>query len=454
MIDLIDSGDMPRGPGPKVTKPELAAIAKWIDEGAKFDGTDEKTLLTKLVPGAVLPGGKADEPKLAVVAATGKETVLFSKDIAPVLVENCMGCHSGQNPQGRLQMDRFADMIKGGQSGNAWVPDKPADSLIIKKLKGTAGKRMPLDKPPLAADIIAKFETWIAEGARFDAGSPTQSTRLIAALVRAKSATHDELSGDRTTAGKKQWALANPTEKASVQQTKNLIVISSLPDALLKEIADTAEQQAENVSKQFHVPAGQPLVKGRIVLFVLPNRYEYSEFGKMVESRSLPSNWRGHWKYDIVDAYGVILPPNDPSDYSLPALIAQQLSSVYVASLAGNPPSWFAEGSGRVVASRIDSKSARVREWNDRLRDLAGGGKLETFVSRTFAGRRRRGCLRLHERFDGQRRQIQFADHRHARRRRFRPRFPTSVWTLADTSGGLGEGREVMPVLICESAVN
>jgi hypothetical protein len=63
-------------------------------------------------------------------------------------------------------------------------------------------------------------------------------------------------------------------------------------------------------------------------------------------------------------------------------LISQQLASVYVASLAGNPPSWFAEGSGRVIASRLDAKSVRVRDWNDRLRELAAGGKLETFVTR------------------------------------------------------------------------
>jgi len=142
------------------------------------------------------------------------------------------------------------------------VPDKPAESLIIKKLKGTAGARMPQNKPPLAKDVIAKFETWIAEGARFDGTNPAQSTRMLAALVRAKSATNDELSVDRTTAGRRQWALANPNDKSTVRQTKDLIVISSLPDELAQEMADTAEQQAEAISRQFRVPTGQPLVKG------------------------------------------------------------------------------------------------------------------------------------------------------------------------------------------------
>jgi mono/diheme cytochrome c family protein len=384
LIDVIESGDMPRG-GAKVTKPELAALAKWIDEGAKFDGKDEKATLTSLVgaAGGNFVSSKADEPKLKVVMATGKETVKFSRDIAPMLVENCMSCHGGQNPAQQLQMDRFVDFVRGGQSGNPWVPDKPEDSLLIKKIKGLAGKRMPLNKPALSAEEIAKFEKWVAEGARFDGDAPNQPTRMLAALTHAKSATHDELSADRMTTGRRLWLLANPNNKPVVVQTKNLIVISGLPEDAANEMAETAESQAEVVAKQLHaLPANQPLVKGRIVLFIMPNRYSYSEFGKMVENRQLPAEWRGNWKYDVVDAYGVALQPTESNDYSFPALMAQEIASVYVASLPGAPPQWFSEGSGRVLAGRLDARSARVRNWGDRLHELAPAGKMDTFINK------------------------------------------------------------------------
>jgi hypothetical protein len=383
LIDVIESGDMPRA-GAKVTKPELAALSKWIDEGAKFDGKDEKASLASLIGAAgSATAGKADEPKLKVVMATGKETIKFSKDIAPMLVENCMGCHGGQQPAQQLQMDRFVDFVRGGQSGNPWVPDKPEESLLIKKIKGQAGKRMPLNKPALSADEIAKFEKWVAEGARFDGDAPNQPTRMLAALTHAKSATHDELSADRMTAGRRLWLLANPSNKPVVVQTKNLIVISGLPEDAANEIAQTAEAQAEVVAKQLHaLPANQPLVKGRIVLFIMPNRYSYSEFGKMVENRQLPTEWRGNWKYDVVDAYGVVLQPTETNDYSLPALMAQEIASVYVASLPGAPPQWFSEGSGRVLAGRLDGRSARVRNWGDRLHELAPAGKMDTFINK------------------------------------------------------------------------
>ena len=382
LIDVIESGDMPRG-GAKVTKPELTALSKWIDEGAKFDGKDEKASLASLVGGAAgATAGKADEPKLKVVMATGKESIKFSKDIAPILVDNCMGCHGGPNPAQQLQMDRFVDFVRGGQSGNPWVPEKPDESLLVKKLKGAAGKRMPLNKPALSADQIAKVEKWVAEGGRFDGDVPTQSTRMLAALTHAKSATHDELSADRMTAGRRMWALANPSDKPVVVQTKNLIVISGLPEQTANEMAEMAEQQAELVGRQLHNAANQPLVKGRIVLFIAPNRYSYGEFGRMVENRQLPNEWRGHWKYDIVDAYATVIPPSEPSDYSLPALVAQELAAVHVASLAGAPPAWFAEGSGRVVAGRLDARSARVRNWGDRLHELAPAGKMDTFINK------------------------------------------------------------------------
>ena len=40
-IEAIESGDMPKK-GPKVTDGELTTLKKWIAQGAKFDGDNEK----------------------------------------------------------------------------------------------------------------------------------------------------------------------------------------------------------------------------------------------------------------------------------------------------------------------------------------------------------------------------------------------------------------------------
>ncbi len=195
IIEVIESGDMPRG-GRQVAKDELAMLTKWIDQGAKFDGRNPADSLA-----GVAPGGTAKmepEPMLGVVAATGKESVLFSRDIAPVIAEQCIGCHGAQqNPGGQLRLTSFAALLKGGTSGVCVQPGRPAASLIVRKIKGLSGARMPLRKPPLSDDVIAKFDKWVAEGAKFDGHDPDDPTDFVAATYVASVATHEQLAAAR-----------------------------------------------------------------------------------------------------------------------------------------------------------------------------------------------------------------------------------------------------------------
>src|SRR5690606_15995544 len=58
------------------------------------------------------------------------------------------------------------------------------------------------------------------------------------------------------------------------------------------------------------------------------------------------------------------------SDYSLEGIVGQQIAAAYVASLS-NTPTWFAEGCGHVYAARVDTKANRVKQWNERLAEIA-----------------------------------------------------------------------------------
>ncbi|HEV3417484.1 MAG TPA: c-type cytochrome domain-containing protein, partial [Pirellulales bacterium] len=166
IVEVIESGDMPRGGG-QVAKDELAMLVRWIDQGAKFDGANPTDSIAGL--GSPIAANMTPEPMLSVVAATGKESVLFSRDIAPVLAEQCMVCHGTQNnPGGQLRLETFAALLSGGTSGVCIQPGNPMASLIVRKIKGLSGDRMPKGKPPLSAAVIAKFEKWVAEGAKFD----------------------------------------------------------------------------------------------------------------------------------------------------------------------------------------------------------------------------------------------------------------------------------------------
>ncbi len=93
----------------------------------------------------------------------------YFKDIQPLLESKCYDCHRGGKAKGNLRVDARADLIKGGDSGDAAiVPGKPGDSELIKRIF-TADKDivMPPKGDPLTKDQVALLSKWIEEGAHW-----------------------------------------------------------------------------------------------------------------------------------------------------------------------------------------------------------------------------------------------------------------------------------------------
>jgi cytochrome c553/mono/diheme cytochrome c family protein len=381
IIEVIESGDMPRG-GLRMTATEKAVLKKWIDEGAKSDAPADTTPLTQLASN-VQP---AAPPRVDVTPPTGSETVSFAKDIAPVLAANCMGCHGAMQPRANLSLATFERLLRGGDGGPPVQPGKPAESLLIGKLKGTAGgARMPQGRPPLPAATIATVEKWIAEGSKFDGTSQTQDVALLAAITKARLSTHEELTAERARLAEGNWRLALPRVTFSKTETKNFFVYGTMGQKQVDEIAQKAEDFAAKVATIYRAPADAPLVKGRMAIFLFDQRYDYSEFGSMVEKRDPPKNVFGHWQYTVLDAYGCALRPKQ-DEYSLDALLVEQLAGTHVASLGSNVPRWFAAGCGRVAASRLAATDPRVQSWDkDTSRVVGMLGRPDDFLQGRMA---------------------------------------------------------------------
>lgn len=379
LIEKIAEKEMPPN-GTGIPDAELAALKKWVQEGAKFDGNDPNTQLTSFVTSS---SPSTSTPVASVQMATGRETISFARDIAPLLVKNCTGCHGQQQPRNNLNLSTMTSILKGGDRGEPVLPGKPADSLLIKKLKGTAdGMRMPQRAPPLPEADIAKFEKWIAEDAKYDAPDPNQQMTVVAAIAKAQAATHEQLSKERAQLADENWHLGLPGTTPSKFESTNFLVLGNVGENILSDIAKRAEALSPKVADIFKAPKDQPLVKGRVTLFVFGERYDYGEFGKMVEKHDLSPALRGHYLFNIVDAYGAVLAPKT-NEYDLDALVAQQLAAVYAASLGKNVPHWFAEGCGRVVASRMaPSSDRRVGQWDAELSGLVGSiSKPDDFIN-------------------------------------------------------------------------
>jgi hypothetical protein len=105
------------------------------------------------------------------------QEVDFLTGIQPVLSEKCLSCHSGDAPQGGLKVHTREELVRGGKSGPAIVPGKGADSLLVTKMEGKKGLRMPPSGPPLSADVIQRIKLWIDQGANFS-GAALKTERV------------------------------------------------------------------------------------------------------------------------------------------------------------------------------------------------------------------------------------------------------------------------------------
>jgi mono/diheme cytochrome c family protein len=371
LIETIETGDMPRGGG-KVPAEQFQLLKDWIVAGAKYDAPSPLIPLAALasaspagsLPAAPMPAAPADP---AVRQSTGEETVSFAKDIAPILIENCNGCHiDAMQVRGGLRMDTFAALMRGGDSGEIVMSGDAVASLLVRKIKGEEGARMPAGgRAPLSDSQIALISKWIDENATFDGAGADRPLRAMASQAWADSASDDELNARRAELARKNLLLVGTAATKLVEnEADRFFVIGDVGDATAKAVATAATKALAKIKPTIDPSS----IRGRVTIFVMPKRYDYSEFAKMVEGRGVPSDWQSHWRYDGVDAYIALLAAPSESDTLIEARLAGPLASLAVATRGGDVPRWFAEGVGRATTARLYAKDfPNVEGWNSGL---------------------------------------------------------------------------------------
>ncbi len=376
LVEVIESGDMPRGGG-KVSPADLDKLKKWIAQGCVFD---PKTTTTAL---ASLGGDSATkiEPKnrdveTMVYKPTGKETVSFSRDVAPLLLANCKGCHIDARQQsGQLNMDSFVKLLRGGESGAIVQAKKSGESLLIKKLLGTSGDRMPAGgKAAFQPEQIQLIAKWIDEGMAFDGYSPDANLEEVASRAWAASASNEDLMKRRLERALEKWSKVFPTQQPVQATGSEYVVLGNVSQRAVDEVLASTNVAMEKVRKALKLHEQDPLAKGGVTIFVIKGRYDYSEFGKMAESRSLPSQWTGHWRREVLDVYVTILyDEKDPKANE--ANLTQQLASLWISSNKATP-NWFANGFGRAVLAMIAGRNeSKVKAWDQQIPSIVGSMK-------------------------------------------------------------------------------
>ena len=172
--------------GGDITKATSLTSKKKFDEAeAALKEVEDK--FEKLIKDAAIPETDSalkpirvqlEKAKALLGKASGKGTVSFAKDVAPILVAKCVSCHD-DNAKGGLRLDTFAGLEKGGASGLLLVPGNAQNSRLVQKLvTPNAQQRMPKGGAALTANEIQAIGTWVAEGAKFDGDKTTDLASL------------------------------------------------------------------------------------------------------------------------------------------------------------------------------------------------------------------------------------------------------------------------------------
>ncbi len=100
--------------------------------------------------------------------------VLFETKIRPVLVRYCYECHGEEMQESDLRLDNYKDLMRGGATGPAVVPNNLDESLIIHVLRYEDEELQMPPEQKLSDEIIADFSRWIEMGAPHPDASNTK----------------------------------------------------------------------------------------------------------------------------------------------------------------------------------------------------------------------------------------------------------------------------------------
>ena len=101
---------------------------------------------------------------MALPSAHAQSTTTYT-EVASILQQRCVMCHSGAAPAAGLRLDSLDALLEGAAGGKVVISGAPGDSELVRRIRGESQPRMPMTGPPFLSDIeIATIEQWIAGG--------------------------------------------------------------------------------------------------------------------------------------------------------------------------------------------------------------------------------------------------------------------------------------------------
>ncbi|HMF38752.1 MAG TPA: c-type cytochrome domain-containing protein [Isosphaeraceae bacterium] len=388
-----ESGDLPQ-PGRRARS--RSAITKKARRATAKPAADSAEKMKKGATAA--PATKKTEAEKSGSTSAG---ISFRNDVAPILVANCVGCHSQGRPglaRGKLDLTSFAKLMQGTPKENVIAPEKPDESHLVLRVKGEETPRMPQggNNNGLSEEAIGKIEQWIKTGARLDAGlDPKVAMETYAASpeqVRrnqlARMSTKDR-EQKVNAAGRDRWKQTNPKLTPEITSSEHFVLFSNLPKDRAANAITAAEAQHSQLKRLLGLPATDWVEK--VSLYVFNDRKNFVEFARATENREVDASVSSSGHLTVPQPYVVVVDPlagrkEEPAasrrkprskrgeekeapagaDRTLAGLLAENLGESTVAA-QGKSPRWLAYGVGLFLSSQVEPRSP----YYQKLRDLA-----------------------------------------------------------------------------------
>lgn len=106
--------------------------------------------------------------------------VSFTGEIAPLLAARCLSCHGARVAKGRVDLENYSAILRGGKDGKIIVRGDPESSSLYRSV---ADGLMPEQGDLLSDEEISLIGKWIELGAPLDAGVDPQAS-LVSILPR------------------------------------------------------------------------------------------------------------------------------------------------------------------------------------------------------------------------------------------------------------------------------
>jgi cytochrome c/WD40 domain-containing protein len=118
---------------------------------------------------------------LALTALSAAAEISFSKQIAPILIDQCVECHRSGKAKGSYRLDTVELMLKAGDSEMSPVlAGKPDESELYRLIAAhDEDDRMPKKADALPAKELTLIHDWIAAGAKLDVADKKAPLRAI-----------------------------------------------------------------------------------------------------------------------------------------------------------------------------------------------------------------------------------------------------------------------------------